>query len=86
MALFECRHSEWHADDDWCEITAVDVAAAATAYAKVLDGHDSEAFPDPEITQTIFVRLKGALEYETFVVTFDYYKSFTARRELEPPT
>lgn len=79
MALFECRHAEWHDDDDWCEVTAHDISAAATAYAKVLDVHDSEAFPDPEVTQTILVRHKGASEHQTFVISFDYFKSFSAR-------
>lgn len=86
MALFECRHSEWHADDDWCEITAYDIIAAATAYAKLLDDSDSEAFEHPDMTQTVLVRHKGASDHQTFVISFDYYKSFTARRELEPPT
>ena len=74
MALFECRHSDWHADDDWCEITAYDITAAATAYAKLLDDSDSEAFPDPLVTQTILVRHKGASESQMFVISFDYYR------------
>jgi len=85
MAMFECRHEEWHDDNDWHEVKAYDAPAAAHAYAEHLDSEDSEAFTDPEITQPILVRESGRPESMTrFVISFDYCKSFRARRERAP--
>jgi len=94
MTLFECRHAEWHDDHDWHQVKAFDAISAATNYAEYLDGQDSESFMDPEQPQPVFVREVGRPDVlHRFVITFDYYKSFTARRErtaqqkqIESPT
>lgn len=80
MAMYECRHGEWHDDTDWHQVKAYDPQHAATVYAEYLDGQDSETWQDPsQDTHTILVRILGRAEHEAFDVSFDYYKSFHAR-------
>lgn len=83
MALWECRHAEWHDDSDWHEVKAYDARSAATTYAEHLDGEDSEAWVDPSADpQPILVREHGCPDAPAlYMVSFDYYKSFRARRE-----
>ena len=82
MVRWECRHEEWHDDNDWHEIKAYDAPSAATAYAEHIDGDDSKAFMDPDLPQPVLVREIGRPDkVHRFMITFDYCKSFRARRE-----
>lgn len=82
MAEFECRHAEWHDDSDWREVKAYDAESAAVAFAKRMDACDSEMFQRPDADfAMILVRKLGSTEHEVYRVDFDYYKSFSARRE-----
>ncbi len=82
MGVYECRHGEWHDDTEWHQVSAVDPAHAATVYAEYLDGQDSETWQDQDRDKhTFLVRMLGRTEHEAFVVSFDYCKSFRARRE-----
>lgn len=89
MAKFECRHIEWHDDDDWCEVDAYDANSAACKFAELMDSKDSEAFlrPDQDV-HTFLVKKSGdqSCEADAFIVSFDYYKSFRARGEYRKQT
>lgn len=80
MSRFECRHAEHHGDDEWEEVGAFSPESAARVFAEMMDGKDCELFVRPDHDEAvILVRQPGAAAHETFVVGFDYHKSFRAR-------
>lgn len=84
MAKFECRHAEYHDDDDWFSVDAFDARSAAVVAAVRMDSNDSEMFVDPSYhVAPIYVREPGETAYELFTVSFEYSKSFYARKETD---
>ncbi len=83
MGVYECRHPEWHDDTDWHEVKAFDAQTAATLYAEYLDSRDSETFMDPSADPVpVLVReFRRPDTMALFAISFDYCKSFHARRQ-----
>jgi hypothetical protein len=81
---FECRHPDWHGDDDWHPVTASCAASAVEQYVEDVDSRDCEAFQRPDTVETFLVREAGKPDtVRSFNVSFDYFKHFRVRAARE---